>query len=40
MHGQLIANFDAAVAAIYYEKSHGAGKLRIEVLIPMGGASR
>jgi hypothetical protein len=40
MHGQPIANFDVGVAAIYYEKSHGAGKLRIQVLLPMGGALR
>jgi hypothetical protein len=40
MHGKPIANFDKGVAAIYYEKSHGAEKRRIEVLIPTGGASR
>lgn len=40
MHGQPIANFDAGVVVIYYEKPHGEGKLRIEVLLPLGGASR
>ena len=40
MHAQPIANFDVGVGVIYYEKSHGAGKLRIEVLIPMVGAHR
>ena len=40
MPGQPIASFDAGVAVICYEKSHGTGELRIDVLLPMDGASR
>jgi hypothetical protein len=40
MHGKPITNFDQSVTVTYYEKCHGEGKVRIEVLLFLGGASR
>jgi hypothetical protein len=40
MHGKPITNFDKGVTVTYYEKCHGEGKVRIEVLLSLGGASR
>lgn len=40
MHGKPITNFDKGVTMTYYEKYHGEGNVRIEVLLSLGGARR
>lgn len=40
MRGQPIINVEAGIAAIYFEKSFPSGKVRLELLFPLGESAR